>query len=102
MSIGMNGVPSLPMQEEEDSEVEQEVALKAVDERESEDNRKARFLWFLKGMTPVDIKSQCVAHAKSSPREPEFQDIEWDEERESNEAFVARRSGGKAVFSGVS
>ncbi len=92
MSVGMNGV-AIPRNENEEQEEEEIVSTQASDEPGNEDNQFGRFVWSLKGLTPIDVMNQCVSQAQGNHfYDPEFDELcETIEPRESLSDFRKRK-----------
>ncbi len=93
LSIGMNGVPVIPVRDEDEDEKEQVVEVETPAEPGNPDDQFGRQLFALKGMTPLDVKNAVVSQAKSGASNFEENDDEpqWQQERESKQEFIARK-----------
>lgn len=94
LSIGMNGVPALPRDEEEEYQNEDEIAEQQVDEPSNEDNEAVKHLWSIRGMTPMDVRNQCVPQAMGTAQVEDEEMDGWDfsdNPKESRAEFIRRK-----------
>jgi hypothetical protein len=99
LSVGMNGVPAVRSENEDDEITEQvESNEHEIEQPSNDDNQRVKEYWSMIGRTPTDIRIECASKATSSFNEDEEMES-WDfsqHPRESMEDFVARRKYEKA------
>lgn len=87
LSIGMNGVPALPREEEYDQPKDEIENLQAPDERGKVDDATSRRRWVLLGETPQDVQQKCVSQAYGS-HAPDEECEGWDFEGDPKEPMI--------------
>ena len=100
ISVGMNGVPEMPVtrDEEVESEIAEHREASDVEDATNDDDRSAKHLWSLKGFTPTDILNQCVMQATSGATDdPEIEGWDFSQEpKESLSTYRARKAAQRA------
>lgn len=87
-------VPPFPQRQEQyEDETEQVREVEVPNDPGKEDDKYARFLWSLKGLTPMDIRDQNVSQSQGNHApDPEWDDVSFaNNPRESISDFQARR-----------
>lgn len=86
---GLNMPIAPPRNEAEETEEVREV--ESPENPGEPDDLDVKQLWSIKGMTPVDVMNSTMREAKNSSYDPEFDEVEWLQEKESFSDFVRRR-----------